>query len=109
MPYLPSDEQVIGLVENQSDWYLGNLWRNHRPWPALGRGFNTGGDGVGRQEGWPLVLGPQGLGSTQNARKPPRLSAVERTLGEEPGNSSILGRRCWMTLAIKLCLSFLIH
>ncbi|XP_059565514.1 xylosyl- and glucuronyltransferase LARGE2 isoform X2 [Myotis daubentonii] len=37
-----SDEQVIGLVENQSDWYLGNLWRNHKPWPALGRGFNTG-------------------------------------------------------------------
>ncbi|XP_019601954.2 xylosyl- and glucuronyltransferase LARGE2 isoform X1 [Rhinolophus sinicus] len=37
-----SDGQVIGLVENQSDWYLGNLWRNHRPWPALGRGFNTG-------------------------------------------------------------------
>ncbi|XP_055989128.1 xylosyl- and glucuronyltransferase LARGE2 isoform X2 [Sorex fumeus] len=37
-----SDEQAIGLVENQSDWYLGNLWRNHRPWPALGRGFNTG-------------------------------------------------------------------
>ncbi|XP_070283968.1 xylosyl- and glucuronyltransferase LARGE2 isoform X3 [Myotis yumanensis] len=40
-PPLP-DEQVIGLVENQSDWYLGNLWRNHKPWPALGRGFNTG-------------------------------------------------------------------
>ncbi|XP_008832381.1 LARGE xylosyl- and glucuronyltransferase 2 [Nannospalax galili] len=37
-----SDEQVIGLVENQSNWYLGNLWKNHRPWPALGRGFNTG-------------------------------------------------------------------
>ncbi|XP_029771397.1 LARGE xylosyl- and glucuronyltransferase 2 [Suricata suricatta] len=35
-------KQVIGLVENQSDWYLGNIWRNHRPWPALGRGFNTG-------------------------------------------------------------------
>uniref|UniRef100_A0A8B9ZJ37 LARGE xylosyl- and glucuronyltransferase 2 n=1 Tax=Anas platyrhynchos TaxID=8839 RepID=A0A8B9ZJ37_ANAPL len=35
-------KQVIGLVENQSDWYLGNLWKNHRPWPALGRGFNTG-------------------------------------------------------------------
>uniref|UniRef100_A0A3B4A732 LARGE xylosyl- and glucuronyltransferase 2 n=1 Tax=Periophthalmus magnuspinnatus TaxID=409849 RepID=A0A3B4A732_9GOBI len=35
-------EQVIGLVENQSDWYLGNLWKNHKPWPALGRGFNTG-------------------------------------------------------------------
>lgn len=43
-PPLP-DKQVIGLVENQSNWYLGNLWRNHRPWPALGRGFNTGGDG----------------------------------------------------------------
>ncbi|XP_058161433.1 xylosyl- and glucuronyltransferase LARGE2 isoform X1 [Dasypus novemcinctus] len=38
-----SDKQVIGLVENQSDWYLGNLWKNHRPWPALGRGFNTAG------------------------------------------------------------------
>ncbi|XP_059578767.1 xylosyl- and glucuronyltransferase LARGE2 isoform X2 [Alligator mississippiensis] len=37
-----SEKQVIGLVENQSDWYLGNLWKNHRPWPALGRGFNTG-------------------------------------------------------------------
>ncbi|XP_065696013.1 xylosyl- and glucuronyltransferase LARGE2 [Patagioenas fasciata] len=37
-----SDKQVIGLVENQSDWYLGNLWKNHKPWPALGRGFNTG-------------------------------------------------------------------
>ena len=21
---------------------LGKLWKNHRPWPALGRGFNTG-------------------------------------------------------------------
>nr|XP_044986257.1 LARGE xylosyl- and glucuronyltransferase 2 isoform X1 [Jaculus jaculus] len=37
-----SDKQVIGLVENQSNWYLGNIWKNHRPWPALGRGFNTG-------------------------------------------------------------------
>ena len=34
--------QAIGLVENQSDWYLGKLWKNHRPWPAVGRGFNTG-------------------------------------------------------------------
>jgi len=34
--------QAVGLVENQSDWYLGKLWRNHKPWPALGRGFNTG-------------------------------------------------------------------
>ena len=39
---LCSGQQVLGLVENQSDWYLGNLWKNHRPWPALGRGFNTG-------------------------------------------------------------------
>lgn len=30
--------QTIGLVENQSDWYLGKLWKNHKPWPALGRG-----------------------------------------------------------------------
>ncbi|XP_078671272.1 xylosyl- and glucuronyltransferase LARGE1-like isoform X1 [Branchiostoma floridae x Branchiostoma belcheri] len=35
-------KKSIGLVENQSDWYLGKLWKNHRPWPALGRGFNTG-------------------------------------------------------------------
>uniref|UniRef100_A0A667GXY7 LARGE xylosyl- and glucuronyltransferase 1 n=1 Tax=Lynx canadensis TaxID=61383 RepID=A0A667GXY7_LYNCA len=37
-------QQVLGLVENQSDWYLGNLWKNHRPWPALGRGYNTAQD-----------------------------------------------------------------
>lgn len=37
-----SDESTIGLVENQSDWYLGKIWKNHRPWPAIGRGFNTG-------------------------------------------------------------------
>ncbi|ELT91285.1 hypothetical protein CAPTEDRAFT_168890 [Capitella teleta] len=35
-------KQAMGLVENQSDWYLGKIWKNHRPWPALGRGFNTG-------------------------------------------------------------------
>lgn len=35
-------DQVVGLVENQSDWYLGKLFRNYEPWPALGRGFNTG-------------------------------------------------------------------
>ena len=34
--------EAIGLVENQSDWYLGKLWRNYRPWSAIGRGFNTG-------------------------------------------------------------------
>ena len=27
--------QAVGLVENQSDWYLGKIWKNHRPWPAL--------------------------------------------------------------------------
>ena len=27
--------QAIGLVENQSDWYLGKIWKNHQPWPAL--------------------------------------------------------------------------
>ncbi|XP_077868932.1 xylosyl- and glucuronyltransferase LARGE1 [Saccoglossus kowalevskii] len=36
------NKKAIGLVENQSDWYLGTLWRKHKPWPALGRGFNTG-------------------------------------------------------------------
>ena len=36
-------QQALGLVENQSDWYIpGKLWKNHRPWPALGRGLNTG-------------------------------------------------------------------
>ena len=30
-------------MENQSDWYIpGKLWIGHSPWPALGRGFNTG-------------------------------------------------------------------
>ena len=34
---------ALGLVENQSDWYLPNqLWKGHSPWPALGRGFNSG-------------------------------------------------------------------
>ncbi|KAK6637777.1 Xylosyl- and glucuronyltransferase large2 [Polyplax serrata] len=37
-----TEKQAFGLVENQSDWYLGKLWKNHKPWPALGRGYNTG-------------------------------------------------------------------
>merc|ERR1719342_1162269 len=38
-----NEKQALGLVENQSDWYIpGKLWKNHRPWPALGRGLNTG-------------------------------------------------------------------
>ena len=34
--------KLLGVVENQSNWYLGRLWEKQRPWPALGRGFNTG-------------------------------------------------------------------
>ncbi|XP_028172854.1 LARGE xylosyl- and glucuronyltransferase 2-like [Ostrinia furnacalis] len=33
-----TDEQIIGLVENESDWYYATSKR----WPALGRGYNTG-------------------------------------------------------------------
>jgi len=33
--------QTLGLVENQSNWYMKTLYVQ-RPWPALGRGFNTG-------------------------------------------------------------------
>lgn len=39
---LQRDEKQLGLVENQSDWYLGTMWKGHKPWPAVGRGFNTG-------------------------------------------------------------------
>lgn len=39
---LIEEQKIIGLVENQSDWYLGTLWKDHNPWPAIGRGFNTG-------------------------------------------------------------------
>ena len=48
--------KVLGIVENQSNWYLGNIWENHRPWPAVGRGFNTGvvllNLGEMRRQGW---------------------------------------------------------
>src|SRR4051812_4818452 len=37
-----NSSQALGLVENQSDWYLGKLWKGQQPWPALGRGFNSG-------------------------------------------------------------------
>jgi glycosyltransferase-like protein LARGE len=40
--HLRKARKQLGLVENQSDWYLGNMWKGHKPWPALGRGFNTG-------------------------------------------------------------------
>lgn len=40
----PHEERpALGLVENQSDWYIPNkLWPGHSPWPAVGRGYNTG-------------------------------------------------------------------
>lgn len=37
-----SADQSLGLVENQSNWYVKALSYGQRPWPALGRGFNTG-------------------------------------------------------------------
>lgn len=40
--HLRKARKQLGLVENQSDWYLGNTWKGHKPWPAVGRGFNTG-------------------------------------------------------------------
>ncbi|CAL7945202.1 unnamed protein product [Xylocopa violacea] len=35
-------DQALGLTENQSHWYIKALSYGQRPWPALGRGFNTG-------------------------------------------------------------------
>ncbi|KAG7203628.1 hypothetical protein KM043_013663 [Ampulex compressa] len=37
-----SSNQSLGLIENQSHWYIKSLSYGQRPWPALGRGFNTG-------------------------------------------------------------------
>lgn len=37
-----STSQTLGLIENQSNWYIKALSYGQRPWPALGRGFNTG-------------------------------------------------------------------
>ncbi|XP_031781618.1 LARGE xylosyl- and glucuronyltransferase 1 isoform X2 [Nasonia vitripennis] len=37
-----NQEQVLGLVENQSNWYIKPSLYSTRPWPALGRGFNSG-------------------------------------------------------------------
>ncbi|XP_066592807.1 xylosyl- and glucuronyltransferase LARGE1-like [Prorops nasuta] len=37
-----SGEQSIGLVENQSNWYIKSLSYGQKPWPALDRGFNSG-------------------------------------------------------------------
>lgn len=39
---LRKNKRLLGLVENQSNWYLGTLWEGHLPWPAAGRGYNTG-------------------------------------------------------------------
>ncbi|XP_076179241.1 xylosyl- and glucuronyltransferase LARGE1 isoform X1 [Ptiloglossa arizonensis] len=35
-------DQALALTENQSHWYIKALSYGQRPWPALGRGFNTG-------------------------------------------------------------------
>ena len=37
-----NSKQFLGLIENQSNWYIKMLSYGQRPWPALGRGFNTG-------------------------------------------------------------------
>lgn len=37
-----TNDQALGLTENQSHWYIKALSYGQRPWPALGRGFNTG-------------------------------------------------------------------
>ncbi|XP_011499396.1 PREDICTED: glycosyltransferase-like protein LARGE1, partial [Ceratosolen solmsi marchali] len=37
-----NEEQVLGLVENQSNWYIIPSLFSIHPWPALGKGFNTG-------------------------------------------------------------------
>lgn len=34
--------QSLGLVENQSNWYIKSIYNSNNPWPALNRGFNTG-------------------------------------------------------------------
>lgn len=35
-------QHMLGLAENQSDWYKKILAYGQRPWPAVGRGYNTG-------------------------------------------------------------------
>lgn len=37
-----TNDQVLGLTENQSHWYIKALSYGQQPWPALGQGFNTG-------------------------------------------------------------------
>lgn len=37
-----TSNQTLGLAENQSRWYLKSLSYGQQPWPALGRGFNSG-------------------------------------------------------------------
>lgn len=36
------NNNMIGLVENQSNWYIKKLSYGQSIWPAIGRGFNTG-------------------------------------------------------------------
>lgn len=94
MPSLP-DKQAIGLVENQSDWYLGNLWRNHRPWPALGRGFNTGVillrlDRL-RQAGWEHMWK---LTATRELLTLPATSLADQVWGQWRAVGAGSGPRC---------------
>ncbi|XP_063992577.1 xylosyl- and glucuronyltransferase LARGE2s-like isoform X2 [Diachasmimorpha longicaudata] len=37
-----TSQQMLGLAENQSDWYKKTLAYGQSPWPAVGRGYNTG-------------------------------------------------------------------
>ena len=39
-----ANSNVLGLVENMSDWYLPerSMGLEANPWPALGRGVNSG-------------------------------------------------------------------
>ncbi|XP_034937616.1 LARGE xylosyl- and glucuronyltransferase 1-like isoform X2 [Chelonus insularis] len=37
-----SHNHTLALTENQSDWYVKVNEKIQRPWPAIGRGFNTG-------------------------------------------------------------------
>ncbi|KAL7289788.1 hypothetical protein TKK_0016191 [Trichogramma kaykai] len=39
-----NDNQVLGLIENQSNWYTRTSKSvfSSQPWPAVGKGFNTG-------------------------------------------------------------------
>ncbi|XP_043466323.1 LARGE xylosyl- and glucuronyltransferase 2-like isoform X4 [Leptopilina heterotoma] len=37
-----NENQLLGLVENQSNWYRKSVSYQNRPWPALNNGYNSG-------------------------------------------------------------------